>query len=228
MTINLNLTPEEIRVIGCLMEKEVITPDLYPMTPNALMNACNQKSSREPVMSLELGLVTRTARSLEEKSLVKRTEGKAGVEKYAHRLCNTLLSELKFNAAEYAIVCLLLLRGPQTPGELKAHSGRLYSFNEYDEVKTTLDGLINREQGPVIARLPRKPGRKDHEYMHLFGGDISSAPEEPDITERTATGTHRENRIEQLEARVTALEHALQKLAQRLGEDAHLDDSGSD
>ena len=224
MSMDITLTPEEIRIIGCLMEKEVTTPDHYPLTLNALRNACNQKSSRDPVMSLQPGIVERTARELEEEGLVKSSEGKGSVVKYAHWMCNTLLSELQFNEAEVAIVCLLLLRGPQTPGEIKARSGRLYTFEEYDEVKTVLDGLIDRDCGPLVARLPRKAGRKDHEYMHLFGGEIASVPEETTITERSSSSIHKEDRITQLEARVSSLEHALQNLAQRLGEEVNLDE----
>lgn len=232
MSIDITLTPEEVRIIGCLMEKEVTTPDQYPLTLNALRNACNQKSSRDPVMSLQSGIVERTARELEEKVLIKSSEGKGSVVKYAHRMCNTLLSELKFNTAEYAIVCLLLLRGPQTPGEIKARSGRLYTFDEYDEVKSVLDGLINREGGPVVARLPRKAGRKDHEYTHLFAGEIATVPEEvrqeTTMTERSSMSNHKQDRLTQLEMRVSTLEHALQNLAQRLGEEVNLDKLDTD
>ena len=224
MSMDITLTPEEIRIIGCLLEKEVTTPDYYPLTLNALRNACNQKSSRDPVMSMQPGIVERTARELEVEGLVKSSEGKGGVVKYAHRMCNTLHSELQFNEAEVAIVCLLLLRGPQTPGEIKARSGRLNTFEDYDEVKTVLDGLINRDCGPVVARLPRKAGRKDHEYMHLFGGEIASVPEETTNTEGLSSSTHKEDRFTQLETRVSILEHALQNLAQRLGEEVNLDE----
>lgn len=223
MSIDIKLTPEQVRIIGCLMEKAVTTPDHYPLTLNALGNACNQKSSRDPVMSMQPGVVERTARELEEERLVKSSQGKGSVVKYAHRMCNTLHSEFQFNEAQYAIVCLLLLRGPQTPGEIKARSGRLYTFDEYDEVKTVLDELIDREGGPVVARLPRKAGRKDHEYTHLFGGEIASAPEEESITERSSTSSHKQDRVAQLEARVFMLEQALQDLAQRLGEEVNLD-----
>jgi len=222
MSIDIILGPEEARIIGCLMEKEVITPDQCPLTLNALRNACNQKSSREPVMSLEPGLVARTARQLEERKLVRSSEGKGSVVKYNQRLCNSLLSEFKFTAAEYAIVTLLLLRGPQTPGELKSHSGRLYAFDEYDEVKTVLDGLVNREDGPVSARLPRKPGRKDHEYMHLFSGDVESVSEEASVSERATVNMQNRGNIGELEARVSRLERALLELANRLGEEINL------
>ena len=137
MAIMASLTAEEIRVLGCLLEKAVTTPDQYPLTLNALTLACNQKSSREPIMALEQGSVERTARGLGEKHLVSAAEGKNGVIKYAQRFCNTLLSDLKFDAAQYAVLCVLLLRGAQTPGELRARSARLHSFDDNEAVKAT-------------------------------------------------------------------------------------------
>ena len=222
MGITVPLTVEEVRVIGCLLEKAVTTPDQYPLTLNALTNACNQKSSREPVMSLEQGTIERTARELGEKHLVSITEGKNGVNKYAQRLCNTLLASLKFNAAEYAVLCLLLLRGPQTPGELRARSGRLHSFDDNDNVKEVLQALIDREAGAVVARLPRRAGRQDHEYVHLLGGEVTSVTEEESVVERSSSTTQRGDKIAQLEARITALESALSGLAARLGEHVEL------
>jgi uncharacterized protein YceH (UPF0502 family) len=221
MSTNLLLTPEEIRIIGCLMEKAVVTPDQYPLSLNALRNACNQKSSRDPVMSLEPGVVERTARLLDEKALVSKTEGKGSVVKYTQRLCNTLLSELKFSEAEYAVVCLLLLRGPQTPGELKARSGRLHTFASNEEVKDVLQALMEREGGPVVARLPRKSGRMDHEYVHLFAGEVVSVSEALDVADRPAHAS-KDDRLGQLEARVDKLEQALSILAERVGEELDL------
>ena len=131
----MNLSANETRVIGCLMEKSVTTPDQYPLTLNALTNACNQKSGRDPVMSLNQGTVQHTVRELENKRLIHVDENfKRGVEKYSHRFCNSNFSELQFDAAQYAIVCLLLLRGPQTPGELRARSPRLHEFADNGEV----------------------------------------------------------------------------------------------
>jgi len=128
MGLNMQLAPEEIRILGCLLEKAVTTPDQYPLTLNALTLACNQKSSREPVMSLEPGAVAHLARGLEEKHLLNINEGRNGVSKYAQRLCNTLLSNFKLSPPEYALMCLLFRRGPQTPGELRARSARLHGF----------------------------------------------------------------------------------------------------
>ena len=222
MGITVPLSPEEIRVVGCLLEKAITTPDQYPLTLNALALACNQKSSRDPVMSLDQGTIERTARLLGEKHLISVTEGKNGVNKYAQRLCNTLLSSLKFSAAEYAVLCLLMLRGPQTPGELRARSGRLHAFDDNDDVKVVLQALINREAGAVIARLPRRAGRQDHEYTHLLGGDLDSVSEDLGALERTPQLTHKQDKVARLEARIDKLEAALVALAGRLGESVDL------
>ena len=138
--MNIQLTANEARVIGCLMEKSVITPDQYPLSLNALVNACNQKSSREPVLSLEQGAVQRTVNDLIAKKHVMVQEFGSRVEKYQQRLCNTHFAEIKFSPAEFAVVRLLLLRGPQTPGELKAHSGRLHEFADLSEAEA--DGRL--------------------------------------------------------------------------------------
>jgi hypothetical protein len=175
----LNLSENQIRVIGCLMEKSVTTPEQYPMTLNALTNACNQKTSRDPVMSLSQGTVQHTVRELADLHLLRIEENfKRGVEKYAQRFCNTSYSELQFDNAGYAVVCLLLLRGPQTPGELRARSGRLHQFADNEAVVAAIAVLNQLHGEPLIARLPRTPGRKDSEYMHLFGGPLDRVAEE--------------------------------------------------
>ncbi len=213
----------EIRVIGVLLEKAVTTPDQYPMTLNAVMIGCNQKTSRDPVMELSSGEVLRTLRQLEDRYLVSVTPGaRAGVEKFVQRICNTPMAELKLDEAGYAVVTLLLLRGPQTPGELRSRSGRLHGFEDNAAVVETLKGLIEREEGSLVARLPRKQGRQDSEYMHLFAGEIESAPEEAPVY--TSSRSPRPDRVGELEARVTRLEQALQTLAGRLGEVVDLAD----
>jgi uncharacterized protein YceH (UPF0502 family) len=173
-------------------------------------------------MSLDQGIVERAARQLEEKALISSSEGKGNVVKFTQRLCNTHLSELQFSEAEYAVICLLILRGPQTPGELRTRSGRLYTFEGNEEVRAVLKALMDREGGAVVARLPRKPGRKDHEYTHLFAGEIESAVEETSVAERSSAVTQQDDRIERLETRVCKLERALSNLAERLGEDIDL------
>ena len=168
-----NLTKDEARVIGCLMEKSVVTPDQYPMTLNALTNACNQKSGRNPVMSLDKGRVQRTARDLGTKHLVRTEENfKSGVEKYLQRLCNTRLSDYQFDEAQLAVVCVLLLRGARTPGEIRTNSGRLHTFEDNAAVVETLNVLMEWEGDPLVVKLPRTPGRKDAEYMHLLCGEV--------------------------------------------------------
>ena len=199
------------------MEKAVITPDQYPLSLNALVNACNQKSSREPVLSLEPGVVERAVKDLIAKKLVMVQEFGSRVEKYQQRLCNTHFAEIKFSSAEYAVICLLLLRGPQTPGELKAHSGRLHEFKDPAEVETTLDSLMTRADGPFVARLPREPRRKDHAYAHLFSGPVESAPLEVHAAERAAAPAAQSNALTALEARVAKLEQELAALRQALG-----------
>ena len=173
--IPLDLSANEVRIIGCLMEKSVTTPDQYPLTLNALTNACNQKSGRDPAMLLSQGTVQHTVRSLEERHCVRVEENfSRGVEKYSQRFCNSSYSELQLSTAEYAIVCLLLLRGPQTPGEIRTRSPRLHEFADNAEVVEALTGLINHESDPLTVKLPRTPGRKDAEYMHLFSGPIDA------------------------------------------------------
>ena len=168
-----NLSANECRIIGCLMEKSVTTPEQYPLTLNALVNACNQKSARTPVMTLPQGTVQHTVRTLEQQHLLRIEENfKRGVEKYTQRMCNSSFSELQFDSAQFAIICLLLLRGPQTPGELRARSGRLHEFADNNDVVTALDSLIENPGDALVIKLPRSPGRKDSEYMHLLGGEV--------------------------------------------------------
>lgn len=215
--MNIQLTPNEARVIGCLMEKSVITPDQYPLSLNSLVNACNQKSSREPVMSLDPGVVERTVKDLIARGLVMTQEFGSRVEKYQQRLCNTHFAEIKFSPAEFAVVCLLLLRGPQTPGELKAHSGRLHEFVDSSEAEAALESLMTRADGPFVARLPREPRRKDHAYAHLFGGAIESARKERSDADSTEAPAPRSSALAQLEDRVAKLETELAALKQTLG-----------
>ena len=168
-----NLTVNEARIIGCLMEKSIVTPDQYQLTLTALTNACNQKSGRNPVLSLEKGVAQHTVRALRDKHLVQIDENfRTGVEKYRQRFCNTTYSDYRFDPPQFAIVCLLLLRGPQTPGELRAHSGRLHTFADNAAVLDALTGLIERQGDPLVVQLPRTPGRKESEYMHLFSGPV--------------------------------------------------------
>lgn len=214
------LNAVEARIVGCLIEKSIVTPDQYPLTLNALVNACNQKSSREPVMHLKPGEVQQAIRQLEARHLVRIDENfRSRVEKYTQRFCNTRYSNIQFDAAELAVVCLLLLRGAQTPGELRARSGRLHEFADNDAVVVALNHLVEREDGPMVVKLPRTPGRKDSEYMHLFSGavDVDHHVAES-IASRPAAGETRVT-VAELAERITRLEEEFAALKKKLGED---------
>jgi len=215
--VPLNLSANEARVIGCLIEKSVVTPDQYPLTLNALTNACNQKSSRSPVMSLQQGEVQRTIRELESKTLVRVDENfKSRVEKYVQRFCNTRYSDYQFDPPQLAIVCLLLLRGPQTPGELKARSGRLHSFADNAAVVDALKMLIEWQGNPLVVQLPRTPGRQDSEYMHLFAGPIDIEAHARQAQVVAAAGPSGRSSVSELEQRVSNLEAAVAELNEQL------------
>ncbi len=219
--MNIDLDPIEIRVIGSLMEKSMITPEHYPLSLNALVNACNQKSSREPVMDLAERQVVEALDRLQRRYLVreKSTFG-ARVAKYHYRLCNDEIGDFRFSEAERAVVCLLLLRGPQTPGELRSRAGRMYAFADVDEVEDTLNALRHYEQGPFVAPLARQPGRREIRYVHLFGGASQDAP----AAEGEASGQRAAAALppaafrpsEDLAERVTRLEQRLADLERAL------------
>ena len=211
--MSLNLTANECRVIGCLMEKSVYTPDQYPLTLNALTKACNQKSGRDPVMSLDMGEVQHIVRDLRDKHLVHIEENyKNGVEKYSQQFCNVRYGDYQFDSAQFAIVCLLLLRGPQTPGEIRARSGRLHVFPDNNAVVDALDILLDRSV-PLVVKLPRTPGRKDSEYMHLFSGavDFEAYAKESavDKSKEDSSKSSLEHRVATLEAEVAEIKAML-------------------
>ena len=169
-------------------------------------------------MSLQQGEVQHTIRVLEDRHLVRTEENfKSRTEKYSQRFCNTRYSDLQLNPAEVAIICLLLLRGAQTPGELRSRSGRLHAFADNDEVVTALNGLIEREPDPLIVKLPRTPGRRDSEYMHLFGGPIDiDAHAAAAEAARPATAP-RQGSVTELSVRVDRLEREVAELKEQLG-----------
>ncbi len=203
----------EARIIGCLIEKSIVTPDQYPLTLNGLTNACNQKSARNPVMALQRGEIQHALRVLEAKHLVQMEENfKSRTEKYLQRFCNTRYSDLDFDPAELAVACLLLLRGPQTPGELRARSGRLHAFADNAEVLAALKRMMVRDGDPLVVELPRTPGRKDSEYMHLFGGPIdleayatAAQSAAPAVSSKHASVAELAERVSELEAEVAEL-----------------------
>jgi len=198
----------DVRVLGALMEKETATPDYYPMSLNALINACNQKSNREPVMNLDEGAVREALDRLNEKGLAGPiSSAESRVTKYAHRLQETF----NFDRRETAVLCVLFLRGPQTPGELRGRTERLYRFDGLEAVESVLHRLIDRES-PLVKKLPRLPGTKESRYAHLLAGDVeagvelSAAPEAGRETERLA----------RLESEVAALRKEVADLKQQL------------
>jgi len=213
----------EARVIGCLMEKSVLTPDQYPLSLNALTTACNQKSSRDPVLNLDSGAVQHTVNDLVAAKRVMVQNFGSRVDKFQQRFCNTQFAAIQFTPPEFALICLLLLRGPQTPGELRWHSGRLHEFADNGEVDAALESLRARSDGPFVARLPREPRRKDHAWTHLFGGPIESVPRSsPELAEREAPRAPRAPRddaLAALERRVDELERALAAIKSSLGID---------
>ena len=212
------LNDNETRVIGCLIEKSIVTPDQYPLTLNALTNACNQKSSRNPVMALQQGEVQHAIRDLEAKHLVRTEENfKSATEKYAQRFCNTRYSDFQFDPPQLAIVCLLLLRGPQTPGELRARSDRLHTFADNADVVVAVNSLIERDAESLLVKLPRTPGRKDAEYMHLFSGPVDIDAHASQAQGAKTSGSSQRASVADLEERLSKLEAEVAELKEQLG-----------
>ena len=211
----------QARVIGCLIEKQVTTPDQYPLSVNALVSACNQKSNRDPVMSLDEPTVQGTLDALSRKHLVLERSGFGSrVPKYQQLFCNTEYGSLKFSPQELAVVCELLLRGPQTPGELRSRASRMAPFSDVSEIEAVLQGLQERESGPLVARLAREPGRRESRYMQLFGGEpVPQAVQEDGAAEGGsspgAESETLETRVARLEAELTSLRAELQELKAR-------------
>jgi uncharacterized protein YceH (UPF0502 family) len=213
--VRTELTPIEARVIGCLIEKEATTPDQYPLSLNALTAACNQKSNRDPVLELSSSEVQDAVDALMKKHLVTDRSGGVGgrVTRYRHRFCNTQFGHLHLAPRELGIVCELLLRGPQTPGELRSRANRIEPLHDVSEVEAALRDLAAREE-PLVAQLPREPGKRESRWMQLFTGE---AP--PPAEARAATGARtlsRDERIEDLEGRIDALEEELAVLRRRI------------
>ena len=178
--MNLRFTPLEARVLGCLIEKEITTPDQYPLSLHALLAACNQKSNREPVLSLAERELQAGVEALQRRHLVVEKSGFGSrVPKYQHRLCNTEFGTLHFDPQELAILCELLLRGPQTPGELRSRAARMASFADAAAVEQVLERLASRADGPFVRRLAREPGRREARYADCFGaaGEAGEAGE---------------------------------------------------
>jgi len=210
--MDLQLTEPEVRVLGALVEKESTTPEYYPLSLNALVNACNQKSNREPVMNLNEDAVRKALRSLGDQYLVRSASSDSRVPKYEHRL-NELFN---FHRHEIAVLCVLMLRGPQTPGELRTRCERMYAFEDLDAVHSALNLLMRREP-PLAKVLPRQAGTKESRFMHLLSGDVTPAAvdeSEPRAASEPAVSGHTE-RISQLETEVSELRRELETLREQ-------------
>jgi len=214
--MKIKLTPYEARVIGCLIEKEITTPEQYPLSLNALTNACNQKSNRDPVLDLDEATVQQTVDGLVKKYLVSAGSGFGNrVTKYQHRFCNTEFGDLKLSKQETALVCELLLRGPQTPGELRTRTERLCRFVDVQEVETTLVKLMDREE-PLAARLPREPGKRESRFMHLFFGEGQPMADGEDAERELELSASDRERLDRLERLVGDLAAEVNRLQLKL------------
>ncbi len=205
----MQLSINQQRVIGCLLEKQSTTPEHYPLSLNSLTNACNQKSNRDPVLSLSESQVQDTLDELIAQRLVTLDEGLSGrVNKYAHRFCNTEFGSLQFTEQQRAIICLLLLRGPQPPGELRTRSNRLAEFSNVNEVEAALAALIEKE---YVTRLAREPGKRESRYMHLF---VDPDSIEEMLSEPEAINS---SEVQQLRAEIDELKQQINEIKAHLG-----------
>jgi uncharacterized protein YceH (UPF0502 family) len=208
--VDLQLTGTEARVLGALVEKDITTPEYYPLSLNALVNACNQKNNREPVMSLDEDAVRAALSTLQEKRLAGSASGAdSRVTKYEHHLQEVF----NLNRRETALLCVLLLRGPQTPGELRGRAERMHHFEDLTEVQSSLQRLIEREP-PLVSMLPRQPGTKEARYTHLLSGELEAwtPPAAPSATAPD------DSRMAQLEATVENLQNEMAELKRELAE----------
>ena len=215
--MRIELTPPEARVIGCLLEKEITTPAQYPLSLSALTAACNQKSSREPVMRLSDTEVQRIVDELIKKHLVSDRGGFGSrVTKYKHRFANVGFGSLEFSAQEIGLLCLLLLRGPQTPGELRNRTNRLCHFDDVSETEAVLQHLAKRSDGPFVTRLALEPGRREVRYAHLFGDVSAESAAAAETEARPHPSDDEGQRIAHLEELVLELQDSLEAVKARL------------
>jgi uncharacterized protein len=221
----LELSALEARVIGCLIEKQVTTPDQYPLSLNALVNACNQRSNRDPVLNLGEREVQAVVDVLMRKQLVLEKSGFGSrVPKYHQLFCNTQFGSLQFSPQQTAIVCELLLRGPQTPGELRTHAARLAPIHDVTEVEAAVEDLMTRPDGPYVARLAREPGRRESRYAQLFTGEptqpVAAEPYGIAVAEAVPADPGLLARVAALEAEVAQLRAAVAALQAGSGQPA--------
>lgn len=205
------LNEYEVRVIGALVEKHITTPDYYPLTLNALVTACNQKNNRNPVVAYDEETVRRALDGLREKNIAYVFHGsESRVPKYGHLFPKAY----DLNPAEVAILCVLMLRGPQTPGELRTRAANMHSFASLAEVESTIEGLLARTDDPIIVRLPRQTGMKESRYAHLLSGPVDFDPVEVRTIGAATTG-NREDRLARLEQETQMLKRELDELQEQ-------------
>ena len=212
--MDIRLNEVEARVLGALIEKDITTPDYYPQSLNALVNACNQKNNRDPVMTLDEETVRQALSGLQGQRLAGPARGAdSRVTKYEHRIQEVF----NFTRPETAVLCVMLLRGPQTPGELRGRTERMYAFEHLDDVQSALQKLIERDP-PLVKMLPRQPGTKESRYVHLLSGDVESSAYE--VEERTALSpaTGDSGRIARLEQEVVQLRSEIGEIRRQLAE----------
>ena len=217
--MKIQLTVKEARVIGCLLEKQITTPEQYPLSLNSLTTACNQKTNREPVVEWSEAEVQDTVDALLKKRLLRDLSGFGNrVVKYEHRFCNSEFGNLKLSAQELALVCVLLLRGPQTAGELRTRSARLAEFSDVQQVETVLEKLAARDDGPFVMRLAREPGKRECRYAQLFCTDEALVAADNDLIPDSGVvgSVEQEARIQVLEDQVTLLHKKIIELETRL------------
>jgi uncharacterized protein len=211
--VNIVLSDVEARVLGCLVEKEISTPEYYPLSLNALVHACNQKSNRDPLMNVEEDAVRHALRALGDQMLARSASGDSRVPKYEHRLADTF----NFTRPETAIVCELMLRGPQTPGELRSRAERMHPFEDLSMVHSTLKHLMEREP-PLVKVLPRQAGNKEARFVHLLSGDVEIREASP-VKEAAPSKIPGENeRIAQLETEISGLQKEVADLRTQFAE----------
>jgi uncharacterized protein YceH (UPF0502 family) len=214
--LNFTLTPIEVRILGCLIEKEATTPYVYPLTLNSLLTACNQKTSREPVMELNSDDLITALENLIDKTLVSAWKSDHNrMAKYQHKLRHRISDKFNFSLPELAVLCVLFLRGPQTVGEIRTRCSRIHEFENLDAVAAVIKALEDNPDGPYVTMLARQEGRKEARYAHLFCGV-------PDETSEPGTGINRatsedNSRLQALELEVKELKSALETLENRLG-----------
>lgn len=223
--MKIKLLPNETRVLGVLFEKEVTTPEQYPLSLNTVVNACNQKSNRDPVLSWDEGEVQEIIDELIEKRLVKAEAGYGSrVVKYKHWFCNTEFGDFNLTKQELGIICVLFLRGPQTPGELRTRTNRLCDFTSVGDVEVALNGLMTRDDGPFAMKLEREPGKREARYAHLFCGEVeiekveSTASSSMNNVQSSVARTGTTDRVAKLEEQVVELQDEIKVMKAQLSE----------